>query len=46
MVGAIIIPLMLYHQMELMLCAVLARRYAAEGERIAAALSETEAAKA
>ena len=42
MVGAIIIPLMLYHQMELMLCAVLARRYAAEGERISAALAGTE----
>jgi sodium/bile acid cotransporter 7 len=48
MVGAIILPLMLFHQMQLMLCAVLARRYAAEGERIAAALAQvdTDAAKA
>ncbi len=48
MVGAIILPLMLFHQMQLMLCAVLARRYAAEGERIAAALApvDTDAAKA
>jgi sodium/bile acid cotransporter 7 len=28
-VGAIIVPLMLFHQMQLMLCAVLAKRYAA-----------------
>jgi sodium/bile acid cotransporter 7 len=37
MVGAMILPLMLFHQMELMLCALLARRYAAEGQRFAAA---------
>jgi sodium/bile acid cotransporter 7 len=29
-VGPVIVPLMLFHQMQLMLCAVLARRYAAE----------------
>ena len=29
MVGPIIVPLMLFHQMQLMVCAVLARRYAA-----------------
>jgi len=33
-VGAIILPLMLFHQMQLILCAVLARRYAAESERL------------
>lgn len=30
-VGALIVPLMLYHQIQLMVCAVLARRYAARG---------------
>ena len=35
-VGVVILPLMLFHQMQLMLCAVLARRYAAQGERLAA----------
>ncbi len=44
MVGALILPLMLYHQIELMLCAVLARRYGAETERIAAAVAKTETA--
>ncbi len=29
-VGVLIIPLMIFHQMQLMICAVLARRYAAE----------------
>jgi sodium/bile acid cotransporter 7 len=42
MVGTIILPLMIFHQMQLMLCAVLARRYAAEGERIAAALAKVD----
>ena len=42
MVGSIILPLMIFHQMQLMLCAVLARRYAAEGERIAAALAQVD----
>jgi len=32
-VGAIILPLMFFHQIQLMICAVLARRFAAEGER-------------
>jgi sodium/bile acid cotransporter 7 len=27
-VGAIVLPLMLFHQMQLMVCAVLAQRYA------------------
>ena len=37
-VGPIIVPLMLFHQMQLMVCAVMARRYAAriEAERVAA----------
>ncbi len=39
-VGAIILPLMLFHQMQLILCAVLARRYAAEGDRLALKGSE------
>jgi sodium/bile acid cotransporter 7 len=46
MVGAIILPLMLFHQMQLMLCAVLARRYAAQNERIAAALAKLDQAAA
>ena len=32
-VGAIVLPLMLFHQMQLMVCAVLARRYALRAER-------------
>ena len=31
--GAMILPLMLYHQMQLMACAALARRYAAAGAK-------------
>lgn len=31
-VGAIVLPLMLFHQMQLMVCALLARRYAARSE--------------
>lgn len=34
-VGAIILPLMFFHQIQLMVCAVLARRYAAENEQAA-----------
>jgi sodium/bile acid cotransporter 7 len=30
-VGAIVLPLMLFHQMQLMVCAVLAQRYARRG---------------
>jgi sodium/bile acid cotransporter 7 len=33
MAGLIVIPLMLFHQVQLMVCAVLARRYAARSER-------------
>lgn len=35
-VGAIILPLMFFHQIQLMVCAVLARRFAAENERVEA----------
>jgi sodium/bile acid cotransporter 7 len=31
-VGPMIVPLMLFHQMQLMVCAVIARRYAAGGQ--------------
>ena len=33
LVGPLIVPLMLFHQMQLMVCAVIARRYAASAER-------------
>ena len=33
-VGAIVLPLMLFHQMQLMVCAVLARRYAMRAEQV------------
>ena len=32
--GALVLPLMIFHQLQLMVCAVLARRYAAEGKRL------------
>jgi sodium/bile acid cotransporter 7 len=32
-VGAVVLPLMLFHQMQLMVCAVLAQRYAARALR-------------
>ena len=32
-VGLIVLPVMLFHQIQLMACAVLARRYAASGVR-------------
>lgn len=38
-VGAIILPLMFFHQIQLMVCAVLARRFAAENAEEAAPLS-------
>jgi sodium/bile acid cotransporter 7 len=34
--GALVLPLMIFHQLQLMVCAVLARRYAAEGARLQA----------
>jgi sodium/bile acid cotransporter 7 len=33
-VGPMIVPLMLFHQMQLMVCAVLARRYAGQGQML------------
>ena len=35
-VGLIILPLMLFHQIQLMACAALARRYAAASEHVPA----------
>ncbi|HSZ88058.1 MAG TPA: bile acid:sodium symporter, partial [Acetobacteraceae bacterium] len=35
-VGLIILPLMLFHQIQLMVCAALARRYAAQHEHVPA----------
>ena len=32
-VGLIVLPLMLFHQIQLMVCAVIARRYAARRDR-------------
>ena len=43
-VGAIVLPLMLFHQIQLMVCAVLARRYKRQTEKLAQ--EETRAAKA
>lgn len=37
--GALVLPLMIFHQLQLMVCAVLARRYAAEGARLQAAVT-------
>ena len=36
-VGAVVLPLMLFHQIQLMVCAVLAQRYAAQARRAQAA---------
>lgn len=38
-VGMMVLPLMLFHQIQLMVCAVLARRWAAQGEAEAKALA-------
>ena len=35
-VGAIVLPLMLFHQMQLMVCAVLAQRYARRQDAVKA----------
>ena len=43
-VGAIVLPLMLFHQMQLMVCAVLAQRYARRRMAAATALPTTPAA--
>jgi len=40
--GMIVLPIMLFHQMQLMTCAVLARRYARRRQTDAPRLSETE----
>jgi sodium/bile acid cotransporter 7 len=42
-VGLIILPLMLFHQIQLMACAALARRYAATREHLAAPGAEATA---
>ncbi len=39
-VGVILLPLMLFHQMQLMVCAVLARRYAARREVVSVAAAK------
>jgi sodium/bile acid cotransporter 7 len=39
--GAIVLPIMLFHQMQLMVCAVLARRYAARPLEVSRSLVET-----
>jgi len=44
-VGAIVLPLMLFHQMQLMVCAVLAQRYARRGRDETAVLKTAEQAK-
>ena len=41
-VGVIVLPLMLFHQIQLMACAVLARRYARQSGETAAALKPAE----
>lgn len=38
-VGAVVLPLMLFHQMQLMVCAVLAQRYAARAEKASVAVA-------
>ena len=42
--GAMVLPLMIFHQIQLMVCAVLARRYKRQTEKLAQ--KETRAAKA
>ena len=32
--GALVLPLMIFHQLQLMVCAVVARRYAARGTHL------------
>ncbi|MBZ6076156.1 bile acid:sodium symporter family protein [Microvirga puerhi] len=43
-VGAIVLPLMIFHQIQLMACAVLARRFARSGKRLAAEEREVKVA--
>ncbi|MFL9924531.1 bile acid:sodium symporter [Herbaspirillum lusitanum] len=42
--GVVLLPIMIFHQMQLMLCAVMARRYAEKLERQEAAAGSTSAA--
>jgi sodium/bile acid cotransporter 7 len=44
-IGMMVLPLMIFHQLQLMLCAVLARRYKRQTEKLQAQ-EETRAAKA
>ncbi|CAN5342711.1 bile acid:sodium symporter [soil metagenome] len=44
-VGAIVLPLMLFHQIQLMVCAVLAGRYARREEPVSAALPQDGASR-
>ncbi len=44
-VGAIVLPLMLFHQIQLMVCAVLARRYARRAEEAAVSVAAGEPVK-
>lgn len=43
-IGAVVLPLMLFHQLQLMVCAVLAQRYAAHGEALVSSNRHTPAA--
>jgi sodium/bile acid cotransporter 7 len=43
-IGMMVLPLMIFHQIQLMVCAVLARRYKRQAEK--QAQEETRAAKA
>ena len=43
-IGMMVLPLMIFHQIQLMVCAVLARRYKRQTEKLAQ--EETRAAKA
>ena len=40
-VGLVVLPLMLFHQIQLFACAFLAQRYGARGERVERQLAET-----
>lgn len=44
-VGAVVLPLMLFHQLQLMVCAVLAQRYAARAPQADAALADAAPAE-
>lgn len=44
-VGAVLLPIMIFHQMQLMLCAVMARRYAERADQEDAALPVADAAR-